>query len=357
MALMFLDPNGGSPIARYDQNKYPIFHKLTKKMRSFDWQPDEIDVTPDAKDFRGKLGEHGQHIFTSNIKRQIVLDTKQGSAPSEVLAPIVTQPDLEVYVRKWSSNEDVHSETYTHIITNVYPNPSKVFDDILSIEPIMKMQESISKPYDDVDKFNKMMSYDPDSYAGNEREHKKALWMAINSINALEGIRFYVSFACSWAFAELKMMKGNADLIKLIARDENVHLAGTQNMLKYMPQEDPDFASIREEMAPAVLKMFTDVVDQEIEWAKYLFKDGSMIGLNYDLLAEYVMELACKRLAAIGIKDHPYKSYANKKTLPWTQKWIAGGDVQVAPQEKQITMYLSTAKKNADPKKFEGFAL
>lgn len=362
MSLMFLDPAGPPLVARYDQIKYPIFTKLTKKMRAFDWQSEEIDVSKDAKDFR-KLTDFEQNVLTLNIKRQITLDTKQGSAPGEILGPICTQNDLAVYIRKWSSNEDVHSETYTHIITNAYPNPTSVLDTVLDIEPIMAMRESISKPYDDLETFNLKYKERPRGVhishphlfpPYNLYEHKKALWMCINAINALEGIRFYVSFACAWAFAELKKMEGNASLIKLIARDENIHLAGTQNMLKFMPQEDPDMADIQKEMYPEVLKMFQDVVDQEVQWAKFLFKDGSIIGLNEELLTQYVYWIAHKRMLAIGLPS-PYQGGSNP--LPWTQKWISGSDVQVAPQEKQITMYQNDTKRNADPAKFAGFEL
>jgi ribonucleoside-diphosphate reductase beta chain len=350
---MFLDPAGPALIARYDQNRYPIFEKLTKKLRAFDWSPDEIDLSADAKDYR-KLTPSEQDILTLNIKRQIVLDTKQGSAPSAILAPIATQSDLEVYIRKWSSNEDVHSETYTHIIRNVYPNPSQIFDEVLTIEPILKMSESINAPYERVEYFNAMKLYDPDAYADNEYEHKKALWMCLNSINALEGIRFYVSFACSWAFAELKKMKGNADLIKLIARDENVHLAGTQQMLKLLPQEDPDFKKIKEECKPDVIQMFIDVIDQEIDWAQFLFKAGSMIGLNVELLTLYIRWIGWKRMSAIGV---PCPWAGGSNPLPWTQKWIAGDDVQPAPQEKAITSYRNDIKSSTNSAAFSGFEL
>lgn len=354
--LMFLDPIGPVGVARYDLVKYPIFRKLTKKLRQFAWQPEEVSCEKDGPDFR-KLTEHEQHIFTSNLFRQIVLDSKQGSAPTEVLAPIASLADVRTYITKWAESEDIHSESYTHIIQKVYPVASDIFDKVLTIEPVMQCAESISKHYDELETWNDIQK-NPRLNGGyyTPYRHKKALWMCINAINALEGVRFYVSFACSWAFAELKKMEGNAKIIKLIARDENIHLAGTQQILKLLPQEDPDFAKIREECKQDVIDLFVDVVNQEIEWAEYLFKDGSMIGLNAELLTDYVKWIAHKRMLAIGV-DSPYDGGSNP--LPWTQKWISGDDVQVAPQETEITSYIIGSKRNANPKsaRYEKFSL
>ena len=189
----------------------------------------------------------------------------------------------------------------------------------------------------------------------NSYEHKKALWLALMSVNILEGVRFYVSFACSWAFAELKKMEGNAKIIKFIARDENLHLAGTQTLLKLLPNDDPDYAQIEIECRDDAIKLFDDAVNQEKAWAQYLFKDGSMIGLNYQLLAEYVEFIANKRMQAVGL-GQPYA--AKNNPLPWTQKWIAGAEVQVAPQEVVLSSYvIGGTKQDVDKNTFSGFSL
>lgn len=340
---MFLDEDGGVTVARYDKVKYKEFSKLAEKQRGFFWQPEEVAVTKDQKDF-ADLTKHEQHIFTSNLKRQIILDSVQGRAPA-MLLDICCLPELENWIVYWTFSEQIHSESYTHIIRNVYPNPSKVFDEIMSIEEIVDCAEDISKYYDELKKLITQREFITESGQSelnwtkkNQYELKKALWLCIHSINALEGVRFYVSFACSWAFAELNKMEGNAKIIKLICRDENLHLASTQQLIKLLPKDDPDFIKIQEECADDVQKMFIEVVDQEKAWADYLFKDGvSMIGLNADILKEYVEWIANKRMKAAGIES-PYKGGSNP--LPWTQKWIAGGNLQVAPQETEITSYV-----------------
>jgi len=331
-------------IARYDKQRYNIFEKLTDKQLGFFWRPEEIDLSRDGKDFKG-LTDHEKHIFTSNLKRQILLDSVQGRAPSLAFLPICSLPELETWIQTWTFSETVHSRSYTHIIRNVYSDPSRVFDEMLDIQEIADCAHDISKYYDDLIAFNSVMRYNYD--------HKKALWLCLNAVNALEGVRFYVSFACSWAFAEVKKMEGNAKIIKLIARDENVHLASTQQLLKILPKEDPDFAKIAEETKDECITMFNNVVEQEKAWAKYLFKDGSMIGLNEQLLCDYVDHIAAKRMVAIGLNGKP-----GANPLPWTQKWISGSDVQVAPQETEITSYvIGGVKKDVDENTFKGFTL
>ena len=328
-------------VARYDTVKYPQFEKLTEKQMGFFWKPEEVELSRDQKDFKD-LSEHEQHIFTSNLKRQILLDSVQGRAPSLAFLPICSLPELETWIQTWAFFETIHSRSYTHIIRNVYPDPSKVFDEMLEIEEIMDCAKDISKYYDKLitsNNQNGLFTQDKKHlYA-----HKKDLWLCLNAVNALEGIRFYVSFACSWAFAEVKKMEGNAKIIKLIARDENIHLASTQHLLKILPREDEDFAKIAEETRQECIDMFQAIVDQEKAWAKYLFKDGSLIGLNEKLLANYVEWMANKRAIAIGL-GKMYDISSNH--LPWTQKWIAGSDVQVAPQETEITSYIVGAVKN-----------
>lgn len=350
---MFLDPQGGLGMQRYDVVKYRQFEKLTQQQLSFFWQPQEIDVTRDAKDFRD-LTPHEQHIFTSNLKRQIVLDSVQGRSPNLAFLPICTLPELETWIETWAFSETIHSKSYTHIIRNVYSNPSEVFDGISSISEIVDCGHDISRYYDDL--IELVARYQVDAKSVDLRELKRRLWLCINSVNALEGIRFYVSFACSWAFAELKKMEGNAKIIKLIARDENLHLASTQAMIKLLPKDDADFAEIQAETQAECTQMFLQAVAQEKAWAGYLFRDGSMIGLNETLLNQYVDWLACRRMNNIGLDCGMKPSGTNP--LPWTQKWIAGGEVQVAPQETEISSYtIGAVKQDVNSDTFKGFSL
>jgi len=345
--------DGSVTVARYDKQKYSIFEKLTDKQLGFFWRPEEIDCTRDSKDFKA-LTTHEKHIFTSNLKRQILLDSVQGRGPVLAFGPICSLPELETWLTTWAFFETIHSRSYTHIIRNIYSDPSKVFDEMLDIKEIADCATDISKYYDDLLYWNTINDYQ-EVGRNSLYEHKKALWLCLNAVNALEGIRFYVSFACSWAFAELKKMEGNAKIIKLIARDENIHLASTQNLLKLLPKEDPDFENIRLETSTQVENIFTQVVEQEKTWAEYLFKDGSMIGLNAHLLSEYIEWIAAKRMQAIGVNS-PYKAGTNP--LPWTQKWISGAEVQVAPQETEISSYVvGGVKKDVTENTFKGLTL
>lgn len=365
-SMMFYDE--GVDIARYDHLKYPELDKITDKQLGFFWRPEEIDVSKDKADFRA-LTEHEQHIFTSNLKRQILLDSVQGRGPTETLMPVASLPELEPLVMAWTFMETIHSRSYTHIIRNIYANPSKVFDEMLDIQEIVDCAKDISKYYDDCITANSW--YNLLGEGKRKITHpngvteiidvymydlKKKLWLALNSINILEGVRFYVSFACSWAFAELKKMEGNAKIIKFIARDENTHLAASSYIIKTLPKDDPDFAKIKEECADEVIQMFVDAVDQEKVWADYLFKDGSMIGLNAKLLYDYIEWIANKRMKAIAVAS-PY-SVPQANPLPWTEKWIGGGNVQVAPQETEISSYvIGGVKQDIDDNTFKGLSL
>jgi ribonucleoside-diphosphate reductase beta chain len=339
-------------IARYDRQKYSWIEKLTDKQLGFFWRPEEVDIYRDAKDFKN-LTAHEQHIFTSNLKRQILLDSVQGRAPTVAFGPICSLPELETWITTWAFSETIHSRSYTHIIRNIYSDPSKVFDEIMDIAEIVECAGDISKYYDKLIETNNDTVTCGTSFG--DYEHKKALWLALMSVNILEGVRFYVSFACSWAFAEVKKMEGNAKIIKFIARDENLHLAGTQQLLKALSKEDEEFARIAEETRDECIKLFVDAVNQEKAWASFLFRDGSMVGLNEPLLAEYVEWIAHKRMTAVGLAS-PYKGGSNP--LPWTQKWISGAEVQVAPQETEITSYINGGvKKDVNGDTFKGFSL
>lgn len=360
--LAFLDPSGGVTIQRYDTMKYPSFDKFTDSQLGFFWRPEEVDVYKDAKDFKS-LTAHEQHIFTSNLKRQILLDSVQGRAPAESFGSIVSLPELENWIITWTFSETIHSRSYTHIIRNVYNNPSIIFDEMMDIEEIVDCASDISKYYDDLIEtagYYNLLGEGTHTVNGKKvkvdlYDLKKKLYLALMSVNILEGVRFYVSFACSWAFAEAKKMEGNAKIIKFIARDENLHLGSTQLLLKTLPKDDPDFGKIAEETKDECIKMFTDAVDQEKAWADYLFKDGSMIGLNTTLLNQYIEYIANRRMEKVGLQKI-YQQTQNP--LPWTQKWISGAEVQVAPQETEITSYVvGGTKQDVDENTFKGFSL
>ncbi len=363
-ALAFLDPSGGVGMQRFDTLKYKSFDKLTDKQLGFFWRPEEIDVLRDAKDFKD-LTDHERHIFTSNLKRQILLDSVQGRAPVEAFGSIVSLPELENWIITWTFSETIHSRSYTHIIRNVYANPSKIFDEMMDIEEIVDCASDITDEYDkliELSSWYNLLGEGTHQINGERNvkvdkyEIKKLLYKTLMSVNILEGVRFYVSFACSWAFAELKKMEGNAKIIKLIARDENLHLASTQNLLKLLPKDDPDYIQIAKETEEECIQMFVDAVEQEKAWADYLFRNGSMIGLNTQLLGDYIEWICCKRMTAVGLKC-PYTT-PQANPLPWTQKWIAGSDVQVAPQETEITSYvIGGTKQDIDANTLSGLSL
>lgn len=347
---MFFD--GSVDIARYDRMKYPAYDKQARKMRGFFWQPDEVDTSKDKIDFN-KLTESEQHIFTSNLKRQIVLDSVQGRALNSFILPHVSLPELEPLIAWWSAFETLHSDSYTHIIRGVYSSPSEVFDGIKDIEEIQECSNDISKYYDDFAEYAayyqllgegvheistspKANVYKRQNIVITRKELFEKLLLCLVAVNVLEGVRFYVSFACSWAFAELKKMEGNAKLIKLIARDENLHLAASTMMIKDLLKEEPWLRD--SDVINKIVPMFIRAVDSEKSWGNYLFRNGSMIGLNERLLSDYIEWIATKRIRALGYES-PY-SPGRTNPLPWTEKWIGGSNVQVAPQETEITSYV-----------------
>ena len=360
--LACLDPSGTTTVARYDRVKYKVFDRLTDNQLGFFWRPQEVDIGKDSKDFRA-LTTHEQHIFTSNLKRQILLDSVQGRAPNLALLPLCSLPELEVWIQTWAFSETIHSKAYTHIIRNVYSDPSKIFDELMDIESIVNCAKDITLPYDNLINYTQwyhVLGVGTHTVNGKTvtvdlHELKRRIWLCLNAVNALEGIRFYVSFACSWAFAELKKMEGNAKIIKFICRDENLHLGSTQTLLKLLPKDDPEFAVIAAECQEQVTTMFLAAVDQEKAWADYLFKDGSMIGLNAVLLKDYVEFIANQRMDSLGLKS-PFKSRSNP--LPWTTKWISGKEVQVAPQQVELSSYrIGDAKMDIQSDTFTGMKL
>lgn len=340
---MFLD--SGIGIARYDMIKYPHIDKITEKQLGFFWRPEEVDISKDKIDYN-QLTDYEKHIFTSNLKRQILLDSVQGRSPNLAFLPIASIPELEILIETWAFFETIHSKSYTHIIRNIYPNPSIVFDEMMDIKEIVDCSNDITRYYDSLIRYAKLYdllgegihTINDNEYDISTYELKKKLWLCLNSVNFLEGIRFYISFACSWAFAELKKMEGNAKIIKFIARDENTHLAASQYIIKTLIKDDPEFDKIKQESEKEVLNMFNSVVNQEKEWANYLFKNGSMIGLNEKLLSDYVEWIAAKRIKTLGYQC-PF-SVSKSNPLPWTEKWLGGSSVQVAPQETEISSYI-----------------
>ncbi len=339
----------GQPVnvARYDQQKFPIFEQLIEKQLSFFWRPEEIDVSKDRLDF-ANLADHEQHIFLSNLKYQTLLDSIQGRSPNAVLLPIVSIPELETWIETWSFSETIHSRSYTHIIRNIVNDPSKVFDEIVENQYILERATDIAKYYDDLYETAQIFNLYGEGQHQIQgktvkislRELKKKLYLCLMAINVLEAIRFYVSFACSFAFAERKLMEGNAKIIKLIARDEALHLNGTQHMINLMQagKDDLEMAEIAKECQTESVEIFRIASEQEKTWAKYLFKDGSMIGLNENILSQYVEYITNLRMEAIGLPS--IFAHAKNNPLPWMNNWLSSDNVQVAPQESEITSYL-----------------
>lgn len=333
-------------VARFDQQKYDIFEKLIEKQLSFFWRPEEVDVSRDRIDYQA-LPDHEKHIFISNLKYQTLLDSIQGRSPNVALLPLISIPELETWVETWAFSETIHSRSYTHIIRNIVNDPSLVFDDIVTNEQILARAQDISKYYDDL---IEMTNYwhllgegthqvNGKSVTVSVRALKKQLYICLMSVNALEAIRFYVSFACSFAFAERELMEGNAKIIRLIARDEALHLTGTQHMLNLMRtgEDDPEMKEIAAECRDECFDLFKKAAEQEKEWAEYLFSGGSMIGLNKDILCQYIEYITNIRMQAVGL-DLPFQTRSNP--IPWINSWLVSDNVQVAPQEVEVSSYL-----------------
>jgi len=358
----------GSPLGvqRYDNYKYPEFEKLTQQQLSFFWRPEEISLQKDKADYL-TLRPEQKHIFTSNLKYQILLDSVQGRGPGMAFIPYCSLPELEAAMTVWEFMEMVHSRSYTYIIKNVYANPSEVFDTIVKDEMILERASSVTGAYDDF--INSAHQYDSgnmwrfanegvDAGKNDRIELKRKLYRAIANVNVLEGIRFYVSFACSFAFGELKLMEGSAKIISLISRDESQHLNLTQKILnKWSKGDDPEMMQIIKDEEQYVYKMFETAVNEEKRWAQYLFKDGSMIGLNDKLLYNYVEWIANRRMKAIGLKPMFDISMKNNP-LPWTEHWLNSKEVQEAPQETEKISYLVGAlNQDMDTNAFANFKL
>ena len=361
--MFFGNPLG---VQRYDTYKYPAFENLTKSQLGYFWRPEEVSLQKDRGDYQ-QLRPEQKHIFTSNLKYQTMLDSVQGRAPGMAFSPYCSLPELEACMNVWQLMEMIHSRSYTYIIKNIYSNPAEVFDTILRDEKILERADSVTKAYDDFINYAqewasgsqwKSSSSGSPSAEWTRRDLKKYLYRAVANVNILEGIRFYVSFACSFAFGELKLMEGSAKIISLIARDENQHLAITQNILNYWKKgDDPEMLEISKEQEPWLVKAFENTVNEEKRWAEYLFKDGSMIGLNDKLLHQYVEWIANRRIKALGLKPL-YDIAAKNNPLPWTEHWISSRGLQVAPQETEVESYIvGGIKQDVKKDTFSGFKL
>ena len=359
----------GAPLGvqRYDSYRYPTFDRLTQQQLGYFWRPEEVSLQKDRADY-STLNAQQKHIFTSNLKYQIMLDSVQGRAPSMAFVPYCSLPELEACMTVWGFMEMIHSRSYTHIIKNIYADPTEVFDTILTDNNILSRAESVTKSYDD------FLNYAQSWGQGNMwkkdamgspsaqwtiKDLKRSLYRAVANVNILEGIRFYVSFACSFAFGENKLMEGSAKILSLIARDESQHLVLTQQILKNWSEgkDDPVMQEIAKEEKEVVTEMFRQCVDEEKAWADYLFKHGSMIGLNDRLLHQYVEWIANRRMKAIGLEpiyDQPLRN----NPLPWTEHWLNSKGQQNAPQETEIESYVvGGIKQDVTENTFAGFSL
>jgi len=358
----------GAPlgIQRYDTYKYPIFDKLTQQQLGYFWRPEEVSLQKDRADY-ATLRPEQKHIYTSNLKYQIMLDSVQGRGPGMAFIPYCSLPELESAMTIWETMEMIHSRSYTYIIKNIYSDPSEVFDTILDDQNILERAKSVTEAYDD------FIQAAQDYSSGNQWQHqlegvpaaketlydlKRKLYRAVVNVNILEGIRFYVSFACSFAFGELKLMEGSAKIISLIARDESQHLVLTQNIIKnWSNGDDPDILQIAKEEEAWTVEQFKKTVDEEKAWAQYLFKDGSIIGLNDKLLNSYVEYIANRRMRAIGLKP-VFDTPMSNNPLPWTQHWLSSKGLQVAPQETEVESYvIGGIKQDVKKDTFAGFKL
>ena len=358
----------GKPLGvqRYDNFKYNQFENLTKQQLGYFWRPEEVSLQKDRGDYQSLRPEQ-KHIYTSNLKYQIMLDSVQGRAPGMAFLPYCSLPELEACMEVWSFMEMIHSRSYTYVIKNVYSNPSEVFDKILSDDRILERAASVTESYDTfinyAQEWGQGSMWKDDwkaspSSVWTRKDLKRHLYRAVANVNILEGIRFYVSFACSFAFGELKCMEGSAKIISLIARDENQHLAITQNIINnWRKGDDPEMKEIVKEEEQWTYSMFDRCVNEEKLWAEYLFQDGSMIGLNDKLLYQYVEWIANKRMKSIGLKP-VYDIPARNNPLPWTQHWISSKGLQVAPQETEVESYIvGGIKQDVKKDTFSGFKL
>jgi ribonucleoside-diphosphate reductase beta chain len=332
---MFLDPSGPVTIQRFEEVKYKKIADFDATARGFFWQPEEVSLTKDSNDFKD-ASDAVKHIFTSNLLRQTALDSLQGRGPTQVFTPVCSLPEVEALMYNWGFFEtNIHSKSYSHIIRNIYNVPKDVFNTIHDTKEIVDMASSVGLYYDALHKINCRKEV---GETVDEHEHIKAIWMALNASYALEAFRFMVSFATSLAMVENKIFIGNGNIISLILQDELLHKGWTAYLINQVVKEDPRFVKAKQECEQEVYKMYMDVIREEREWADYLFKMGPVIGLNANILKDFVDYTAVGALKDIGIK---YLSPAPKSTpIPWFNKHSDTSKKQTALQENESTNYV-----------------
>lgn len=351
----------GLGIARYDIQRHKVFEDLTEKQLSFFWRPEEVNLMMDAAQFN-KLPQYQQDIFTNNLKYQSLLDSIQGRAPSAVLMSLISDPSLDTWVATWTFSETIHSRSYTHIMRNLYTDPSKVFDEIVLDKAIMKRAESIGRYYDDVIEktrywqnakadieYQKEINADEDVIEDAiehemywKRELMRSLYLCLHVINALEAIRFYVSFACTFNFHKnMEIMEGNAKIMKFIARDEQLHLKGTQYIIRQLQlgTDGDEWVKIAQECEQEAVDIFMEVNRQEKDWAVHLFKDGDVPGLNTNSMWSFIDYLTVSRMKHCGLPC-PITDAPVKHPYPWIREYLNSDNVQSAPQEVELSSYL-----------------
>lgn len=329
-------------IVRFDKMRYPVFEKLTVEQTSNFWQAHDVNLAQDRIDFDTRLLPNQKHIAVKNLGYQVLLDSVQSRLTIEAFRPWCSLPELDDCIRAWAFFEGIHNKAYQHIINNLFSDPSEFYDSILLDENIVKRATAILRYYDDFIEYgNRVKVFGYDAAQGlSLSEHKRKAYLAMASVYALEAIRFYVSFSCTFSLAQQDLMIGNGKQMKLIARDESLHVGISLNVLRLWPKEDPEFARIAKEEAQTVIGIFKEVVEQEKEWSVYLFSQGDMLGLNSHLMGQYLEHLANKRLKAIGLEQ----VFANKTNpFNWMNKWLASDEDQVAPQETEILDYKVSA--------------
>jgi len=341
-------------VQRYDTMKYPIFDKLTQQQLGYFWRPEEVSLQKDRNDY-ADLRPEQKAIFTSNLKYQTMLDSVQGRGPCLAFLPFCSLPELEGCIVTWDFMETIHSRSYTYIIKNLYSDPSEVFDTIIKDEKIEKRAKSVTQCYDELIDIGHKWHLDKSKI--DEYDLKKKLWKALVTVNILEGLRFYVSFACSFAFGELKLLEGSAKIISFIARDESQHLAVSQRIINNYRDVENDkvMNKVIKDTEDDVYKMYDEAVQEEKRWATYLFSQGSMIGLSEKLLHQFVEYMANRRMKAIGLKP-VYDQKTNP--LPWVDHWLNSRSTQNAPQETEIESYvIGGIKQDVKKDQFKKFKL
>ena len=332
---MFLDPAGPVTVQRFEEVKYNKIVKFEQEARGFFWVPEEISLTKDANDFK-EASDTVRHIFTSNLLRQTALDSLQGRGPTQVFTPVCSIPELEALMYNWGFFEtNIHSRSYSHIIRNIYNVPKDVFNTIHDTQEIVDMASSIGNYYDKLHRINCMKEMDG---SVNEEAHIRAIWLALNASYALEAFRFMVSFATSLAMVENRIFIGNGNIISLILQDEILHKDWTAWLINQVVKEDPRFAAAKVACEAEVYQLYLDVIREEKQWADYLFQKGPVIGLNANILKEFVDYTAVGSLKEIGIK---YQTPAPKTTpIPWFNKHVNTSNKQTALQESESTNYV-----------------